>query len=113
MDELHKFGLTYRESDAPDRMKIDFTLEDGEDSVASVWGDKPSDVDFECGHPSIAIEYGDDDEGGQCALCGVSCDWHWASDGEGYKERVPHEWYPRRNPGGIIGEILEEMGGRR
>lgn len=115
MDELHKFGLTYRESDAPDRMKIDFTLEDGEDNVASVWGDKPSDVDFECSHPDTCVEYEDDETVGECLLCGATCDWYWAtSSDDGYpaRERVPYRWKTPRRPKGIIKEILKERSKR-
>lgn len=115
MDRLEELGLAYRESDAPTRNIVDFTIEDGSDIVASVWGDKPTDVDFECEHPSELIEYDDDETVGECPVCGCFCDWHYgvsADDGYTVKERIPHEWYPRRNPGGIIGKILEEVNTR-
>lgn len=113
LEELKDKGLTLRESDAPDRSPVDFTIEDDGDSVATVWGGKPTDVDFECNHPYQCIEFGDDiEEQGECLLCGSWCDYHFEDD-EGHKVPEPHEWYPRRNPGGIIGKLLEEMKGER
>lgn len=34
--------------------------------------------DVDCPHESI--EWGDDDERGECLDCGATCDWHWAKD---------------------------------
>ena len=108
--ELEDLGLEYRESDNPERQRVDFIIEDGEDNVAFVWGDRFDDVEFECNHPTV--EYEDDEMQGECPLCGCWCDWHWvesADDGVTIRERVPHEWYPRREPGGILAELLGEL----
>lgn len=107
--ELKDFGLKIRESDSPNRFNIDFTIEDEEDNVAWVWGHTPTDIDWECNHPSQCIEYDDDETVGECLLCGSTCDWHKETDGENYTYRVPHQWYPRKNVGGIVGKILKEM----
>lgn len=110
LDELKAYGLTLRESDSPDRDLVDFVIEDGGDSVASVWGNKPDDVDFECNHPYQCIEFGDDrEEQGECLLCGSWCDWHGVPNENGHAYPEPHEWYPRRTVGGIIGKYLTEL----
>lgn len=109
LDELKEYGLTLRESDSPDRDLVDFVIEDGGDSVASVWGNKPDDVDFECSHPYQCIDFGDGEEQCECALCGSFGDYHYEKDDEGHKVPEPHEWYPRRNPGGLIGKYLKEL----
>lgn len=113
MDRLKELGLTYRESDNPERMNIDFTIEDGEDNVAWVWGDSSDDIDYECSHPSV--EYEDDEHVGVCELCGATCDWHYEDDcgnvGSYYwngKEKVPHDWHYGKGVGGIIKQIIEE-----
>lgn len=101
-------GLSVRESNDPNRNKIDFSIEDGEDNVAWVWGNNATDLDWECNHPSICIEYDDDETVGECTLCGSYCDWHKASDGEGNMYREPHNWYPRKEVGGAIAEYIKE-----
>lgn len=109
-DELKEYGLTIRESDDPERQLVDFTIEDEEDNVAWVWGGRFDDVEWECNHPYQCIEFGDDrEEQGECLLCGSWCDWHGVPDEHGHAYPEPHEWYPRRNPGGMIGEILKEI----
>lgn len=125
-EELKDLGYALRESDNPDRQEIDFDIVDDDgDIVATVWGDKPEDVDWECRHPYGLIEFGDDrDEQGECLLCGSFCDWHYQAEwlDEGHDEegrcigrmvevRTPHEWYPRRDVGGLIGKYLEELKG--
>ena len=113
LDELKEYGLTLRESDSPDRDLVDFTIEDGENNVAWVWGNKPDDVDFECSHPYQCIEFGDGrEEQGECLLCGAYCDYHYEEDDEGNKAPEPHEWYPRRDVGGLIGKYLKELKGK-
>lgn len=118
-EKLAEYGLKIRHSDDKDRELIDLSIEDGEDNVAWLWGSDPyHDIEWECNHP--AIKYGDDDERGECVLCGSWCDWHWEkevvnegedNDGNHYCQegdvRVPHEWYPRQTAGGILGEIIE------
>lgn len=113
LDELKEYGLTLRENDSPDRDLVDFTIEDGEDNVASVWGNKPDDVDFECSHPYQCIEFGaDQEEQGECLLCGSWCDWHGVPDEDGHAYPEPHEWYLRRDVGGLIGKYLKELKGK-
>lgn len=108
-DKLKEYRLKLHENDSPDRYEVDFTIEDSEDNVAWVWGYGLNDVEFECNHPYECVEFGDDDEQGQCMLCGSYCDWHRVPDEDtpGYPE--PTEWYPRRNVGGLMGEYLKEM----
>lgn len=112
-EQLEEYGLSLRESDAPDREIVDFTIEDEKDNVAWVWGYSPSDVDWECNHPHQCIDFGDDREDqGQCLLCGSWCDYHGVPDEDGHAYPEPHEWYPRRSPDGLIGEYLEELKGK-
>lgn len=103
--ELKIYGLNIRHSDAPDRKKVDFTIEDKEDNVCWVWGDTPSDVEWECSHP--VVKFGDVDELGECKVCGSHCEWHYEEDDEGHKVRTPHEWYSLPQPRGLLGQILE------
>lgn len=113
LDELKEYDLSVRENDSPDRLEIDFIIEDGEDNAAFVWGDTFDDIEWECNHPNQCIEFGDTrEEQGECLLCGSWCDWHEEPDenGNGYPE--PHEWYPRRNVGGLIGKYLKELQGK-
>lgn len=112
-EQLKEYGLAVRESDSPERDIVDFSIEDGEDDVATIWGNNVDDVDWECNHPYECIDFGNDiEEQGECLLCGSYCDWHRVPDENtpGYPE--PHEWYPRRDVGGLIGEYLEELKGK-
>lgn len=119
-DKLNKYGLTvfYKEnhhnsSDPDDYYNIDFSIDDGEDNIAWVWGDTPDKVDWECNHG--IVEYGDDDEQGECVLCGAVCDWHWEKETiDNYPDSIevrevqePHEWYYGTEPKGLIKEILD------
>ena len=119
-DKLKEYGLKLHENDSPDRYEVDFTIEDSEDNVAWVWGYGLNDVEFECNHPYECVEFGDDDEQGQCMLCGSYCDYEikeeWLDEGHDedgkcigkiIQTREPIEWYPRRNIGGIIGDYLK------
>lgn len=109
IDEIKDLGYTLRESDNPERDPIDFTIHDEEDNVAWVYGDD-HDVDFECSHPYDCIEFGSDrEEQGECLLCGAFCDYHGVPDESGHAYPEPHEWYPRRNVGGVIGKYLDEL----
>ncbi len=113
-DKLKEYGLKLRENDDPDRYEVDFTIEDGEDNVAWVWGYgmskyKELEPDFECNHPYQCIEFGDEDEQGQCKLCGCYCDWKRVPDEDTPGHPEPTEWYPRRNVGGLIREYLDEL----
>lgn len=110
LEELKTYGLALVENNDEPHEPIDFVIKDGNDGVAAVWGNKPSDVDWECSHPYQCIEFGDDrEEQGECLLCGSYCDWHGVADDEGHKAPEPHEWYPRRDIGGIIGKYLKEL----
>ena len=117
-DKLKQYDLKIRQSDNPDREPIDFSIEDNNDNVCWVWGSHPvDDVQVECDHPEQCIDYGDDDEQGECVLCGAKCDWHWEKDViDNYPDsireiqvRVPHEWYHPRKIGGLVKECLDEL----
>lgn len=108
-DKLKKYRLKLHESDSPDRYEVDFNIEDSSDNVAWVWGHGLNDVEFECNHPYECVEFGDGTEQGQCALCGSYCDYHFEEDDFGHNVPQPHDWYPRREAGGLIGEYLEEL----
>lgn len=108
-EQLKGYGLTVRESDSPERQLVDFTVEDGEDNVAWAWGDRPSDTEWECNHPYQCIDFGDGEEQCKCLLCGSFGDYHYEEDDQGNKVPEPHEWYPRRDVGGLIGEYLKEL----
>lgn len=108
-EELKKYNLKLRESDDSERDLIDFSIEDEEDNIAWVWGNDYNDVDWECNHPYECVEFGDIDEQGECILCGSYCDWHYEKDDEGHKVPEPHEWYTRRNVGGLIKKYIEEL----
>lgn len=106
LDELE---LEYRESDAPDRLQIDFTITDEEENVAWVWGDA-KEVEWECNHPRV--EYDDDETVGECLVCGAVCDWHYEPYVDGDivgAERRPHEWYRPDHVGGAIADIINEL----
>lgn len=110
-EELKKYGLTIRESDNPERQLVDFSIEDGEDNVAWIWGDRYDNVDWECNHPYQCIDFGDGEEQCECLLCGSYGDYHYEEDDQGNKVPEPHDWYPRRDVGGLIGEYLKELQG--
>lgn len=130
-EELKKYGLKVywknregHNSDDPDDYEpIDFSIEDGEDNVAWVWGSDPwNDVQIECNHPEECVEFGDDDEQGVCAICGATCDWGWVTEivDEGHDEggayfaqtgevRQIGEWHRPKKIGGIVGEYLKHL----
>lgn len=116
-DLLKELGFKVRESDNPERSPIDFTIEDGKDNVAWVWGsgeivavdNERYDYDYEVECDHAIVDYGDDDEQGYCPICGKHCDWHYeesADDGYTIKERVPHCWH--EGDGGIIKQYVKE-----
>ena len=114
-DKLKELGLNVRWSDDPDREVIDFSIDDGTDNVAWVWGSNPfNDVQIECNHPEEAIDYnfGKDHHQGRCEICGAWCDvrTHTNYD-DGYRVDEPYaeEWYIPNRIGGIVGEYLEEL----
>lgn len=129
--ELKKLGLAKIESEAKDREPIDFSIADEEDNRCWVYGTYQTvaldnkrylyDVSVECDHPDEAIEWGDDDECGECLLCGAQCSWHWEEEEEyegkdeygypissksGYREI--ERWYDTEN-NGLIGEYLDQL----
>ena len=117
MDEIKRLDYSIVQSSRADRMPVDFTIEDeAGNTIASVWGAKSNDVDWECSHPDECVEYDDDETVGECMLCGSHCDWHYEADGgnvgdyywEG-KTRRPHEWYPQRDVGGLVKGVVEEL----
>ena len=129
-EKLKEFGLRvyHKEyqpkTDDPDEYTepIDFSIDDGTDNVAWVWGSEPwHDVEIECNHPEECIEWGDDDECGECLLCGDQCTWRWVEETEydgtddngnieysksGYRDIA--EWH-HTDSKGIIGEYLKEL----
>lgn len=122
MNALKELGLEVYENETPDRQLVDFDVVDGEDNVAWAWGDRFDDVDWECTHPREYVEFGDEDEYGECLICGSHCSWsfvdEWLDEGHdetggciGKMVKTPEitEWYPRRNVGRAIGEYLKEL----
>ena len=128
--ELEKYGLKIyhkehkADRDDPDDYEpIDFSIDDGADNVAWVWGSEPfSDFQVECNHPEECIEWGDDDERGECLLCGATCDWYWETDvvDEGHNEdgtyyattgevREITDWHNRDKFGGLIGKYIKHL----
>lgn len=112
LDELKDYGLTFVENDDESRERIDFIIKEGNDGVAAVWGHSLSDVDWECDHPYQCIDFGDGEEQCECLLCGSFGDYHYEEDDEGHKVPEPHEWYPRRDISGLIGEYVKELKGK-
>lgn len=112
LDELKDYELTFVENDDESRELIDFIIKEDNDGVAAVWGNKPDDVDFECSHPYQCIDFGDGEEQCECLLCGSFGDYHYDKDEEGHDVPEPHEWYPRRDAGGLIGKYLKELQGK-
>ena len=112
--KLESYGIKISQSKDNDRSLIDFALQDknADEEYANVWGDSYTDVDWECNHPYQCIDFGDGEEQCECALCGSFGDYHYEEDDEGHKVPEPHEWYPRRDVGGLIGEYLKELQGK-
>lgn len=108
-EALKEYDLHVEYSEAEDKKPIDFEIRDNHGELyATVWGSEPFyDVQIDCDHP--AVEYDDDETVGECPICGATCDWHKEDNGEGYQERVPHEWYAQRKPGGLIGKYIRQL----
>ena len=120
--ELNKLGLRKYEAEAEDREPIDFSISNEEDNKCWVYGSEPwRDYHVECDHPDEAIEWGDDDECGECLLCGAQCSWRWVEEDEyegtdeygdivssksGYREIG--EWHDTGNKG-LVGKYLEQL----
>lgn len=110
--ELDQYDLRLRESDNPERLPIDFSIEDDDNNICWVWGKNVDDVEIECNHPYQCIDWGDDDECGECELCGAQCNWHWEYNyDDGYKagERVVHGWERPTKIAGLVGKYLKEL----
>lgn len=128
-NELKKYGLKiyHREhnamkEDPDDYEPIDFSIDDGSDNVAWVWGSEPfRDWQVECNHPEECLDWGDDDECGECLLCGAQCTWRWVEEEEyertdeygyvissktGYRDIA--EWHNTPNKG-IIGKYMKYL----
>lgn len=105
---MGEFGLIFVDSEASNKRHIDISIKDDGEEVAYIFGDNIEDLDWECKHPSQCVEYDDDETVGTCALCGSWCNWHKEDIGDGNTERVPHDWYPRKNVGGLIREYIKQ-----
>jgi len=114
-EKLKEYGLNVHWSEAEDREPIDFSIDDGNDNVAWVWGSEPfNDVQIECNHPEEAIDYhyDEDHHQGRCEICGAWCDvGHQASADDGYIINEPFvvEWYQPNRIGGIVGDYIQEL----
>lgn len=105
-----EYDMDIVENNDSNRQFIDFSIENEDRTVATVWGDRFDDVDWECSHPYECVDFGDDTEDqGECLLCGAYCDWHKVPDEYTPGHPEPHEWYPRRDIGGIIKLYIEEL----
>lgn len=129
-DEMGKYGIkVYRKeykpsTDDPDDYTepIDVAFDIGGESVAWVWGSEPfRDYEIECSHPEECVDWGDDDECGECMLCGAQCSWRWVEETEyeGTDEdgdiewsksayRDINEWHDTQNKG-IIGKYIKHL----
>lgn len=131
-EEFAKYGLKiytremeHRNSDDPDDYEVfpvDFIIGDAEGEVAKVYGSHPiNDVEIECEHPEECLDWGDDDECGECLLCGAQCTWRLVEEEEyegrdedgcimssktGYRDIA--EWHRTDNEG-LIGKYLKEL----
>lgn len=121
-ERLKQYGLNVRESDNPDREPVDFTIEDGEDNVAWVYG-KRYELNWECSHPVEPTWDGDE---GRCPVCGAECEWHWEKQvvDEGHDEegnytckeaevRVVDGWEDPLKVRGLIYDYYKEAYGRK
>ena len=110
-DSLDEYGLHVVQSEKNDRTKIDFRIVDENGTFcAEVSGDDPNYVEIDCEHP--VVEFGDEEETGECPICGAWAVWHWqesADDGYTIKEQVVDTWDYQNVPGGIIGNYLKEL----
>lgn len=109
-DLLKEYELTIEESNSSERKPIDFTIRDGDDQwCAEVWGEDPKSVEVECDHPYQCIDWGDDDECGECELCGAQCYWRWENDGDGGQERNIYKWERPERVGGLVKKYLKSL----
>lgn len=124
MNKLQELKLRIEHSEAEDREPIDFDVRDTEtdERYATVWGSEPwHDIQCDCEHPLGLIEFGDDDEQGECLICGATCDWKWTKDiyeGEdcdgNYTAREIDvreigDWHEAEELGGVIGDYIKQL----
>lgn len=78
MEKLKDYGYKVVKSEVNDGINYDIVDGDGE-IVAWVWKDNKNEnnIDWECQHPEELTEFGDDDECGECPICGAFCSWFW------------------------------------
>lgn len=124
MNKLEKIlGLKIHENNEEDRRLVDFELSDEQSEVFWCAGDRFDDIDWECKHPMEYVSLGDEDEYGECLVCGSHCSWgfvkEWLDEGHddetgsciGQEIKVARvgEWFPRRSVGGAVGKYLKEL----
>lgn len=81
--------------------------------------DDKGDYEYDCIHPQDFVEFGEDDECGECTLCGSVCEWHWEKEwideghdenggcvGREIKSRVITEWNKQNDSSSIVKEIV-------
>lgn len=131
-NEIEKYGLDVYVNDEEHRNSDDFDdyntmpiyieICEGPDTVATICGtDFIDDIEIDCCHPECCMDWGDDDECGECLLCGDQCMWHWeegeeyeGTDDDGYilsskwGDRVIDEWNHTDNKG-LIGKYIKEL----
>ena len=125
MNKLQELKLRIEHSEAEDREPIDFDVRDTEtdERYATVWGSDPwHDIQCDCEHPLELVEFGDEDERGECLICGATCDWRNVEEIEyegsdeygnpigsksGYKEIG--QWHEAEELGGVIGDYIKQL----
>ena len=123
-EQLSEFDLCV-EQNVNSEEPIDFTIKDGTgETCCDVWGSNPfNDVQVECTHPYECVDFSNDEnECGECQICGAQCDWHWVydvvdeghdMDGKYYAKegevREITDWYFPKKIGGIVGDYLKDL----
>ena len=119
-DKLKEMGIEVKHLDEPKDCKHMELIYD-ESPISEIWVYDPFEykVNWTCVHNGEFVDWGDDDECGECLICGMECDWTWKTDvvSEGHddegnytategKVRDISGWHPTDKKG-IIGEIVE------
>ena len=111
--ELSQYDLKMEQNKDKEREPIDFSITEDGDTVCEVWGSEPwKDVNITCQHPYQCIDFSDDDEMGECELCGAQCYWCWRySYDDGYKasDRYIVKWERPDGIGGLVGKHLKQL----
>lgn len=104
MEKLKEYGYKVEESKVDGGTNYEIQDQDGE-VVAWIWQDdnNKNNIDWECQHPEDITEFGDDDECGECPICGAICSWFWK------KELVDEGHDEDGNCTGTVGEVREIM----